>query len=127
LEIRDPTPFEAIPDLNSREVDESLRRLLSYGLIDGRASDAMQSTAWSSLRLTAQGLIALGEWPDLDRVASAATLHRILHAVADQAEDEDARSALIRTAGVVSRTSDDVLRSTASELAHDLGKEIAGR
>jgi hypothetical protein len=125
LELREPEPFDPIRGLDSREVDESLRRLLSHGLIDGRAADAFQTTMWSSLRLTAYGLVILGEWPDLDRVATAAALHRILSALADDA-NEDSSAALRRAAGVISRTSDDVLRSTATELAHDLGKEIAG-
>jgi hypothetical protein len=125
IQIRDPEPFEHVPGLDSREVDDSLRRLRSYGLIDGRAADAMQTSMWSSLRVTAHGLIYLGEWPDLDRVATAVSLHRLLRALAEEA-GEDASPALLRAAGVVSRTSDDVLRSTTSELAHDLGKEIAG-
>jgi hypothetical protein len=125
LEVRDPEPFEHVPGLDSAEVDASLRRLLSYGLVDGRVAEATQTSLWSSLRVTAQGLIILGEWPDLDRVATAASLHTILRALATDAGDGES-AALIRAAGVVSRTSDDVLRGTASELAHDLGKEIAG-
>jgi hypothetical protein len=125
LEVGEAQPFEHVPGLDSAEVDASLRRLLSHGLVDGRVAAATQTSLWSSLRVTAHGLIYLGEWPDLDRVASALSLHGLLRALAEQA-GEDASPALRRAAGVVSRTSDDVLRGTASELAHDLGKEIAG-
>ena len=125
LEIRDPEPFDPIEGLDTREVDASLDRLVNHGLIDGRAAKAMQTTMWSSLRITARGLVVLGEWPDLERVATAASLHRILRALAEDAPEGD-RRALQRAAGVASRTASDVIRNTASELAHDLGRGAAG-
>jgi hypothetical protein len=124
LEIRDPEPFEPNPNLNSAEVHESLKRLVSHGLVDGKATDFMQSTTWSRLRVTAFGLIVLGEWPDLDRVATAAALHRLLRALADNAPEED-RSALRRAAGVIGRTGDEIVRGTAADIAGTLGREAA--
>ena len=124
-EEREPEPFEHIPEIDSRTVSESLRRLISYGLVDGRPSESMQSTTWSRLRLTAHGLIVRGEWPDLDRVASAASIHRLLRAVAEHAPEEE-RSALVRAAGVVARTADEVLRGTAADVAGTIGREAAG-
>lgn len=125
LEVRDPEPFEPIAGLDGREVDESLRRLRSHRLVDGQSADAIGNSTWSSLRVTAAGLVVLGEWPDLDRVASAASLNRILRSLAESAPKAE-RSALLRAAGGVARTGDEVLRSTVSELAHDAGKDLAG-
>jgi hypothetical protein len=122
LELREPEPFEALPALTSQDVHEALLRLQSHGLIDGRESKAMQSSTWSLLRVTAGGLIVLGEWPDLDRVATAAALHRLLRALAEGAPEEE-RSALVRAAGVVSRTADDVIRGTATDVAGSIGQE----
>lgn len=84
----------------------------------------MQSTSWHSLRVTAAGLIVLGEWPDLDRVTSAAGIHGLLNALADGAPEE-ARSALRRTAGTVSRTAVDVITRTVTALARDVGRGAA--
>src|SRR5918994_631209 len=67
-------PPEEIPELDGLpgdEFDRSLTRLHGYGLIDGqRAQMMMGTTRWSNVRITALGLIALGEWPDLDRLTS---------------------------------------------------------
>jgi hypothetical protein len=122
LAIREPEPFQEIAPLSSAQVDEALRRLRSHGLIDGDDSQIPASSKWSRLRVTAYGWIVLGEWPDLDRVASAASLHRLLRAVAEQAPQQE-KKALIRAAGVIGRTGNDVLRETIAELAHDLGGE----
>jgi hypothetical protein len=43
------------------------------------------------------------EWPDLDRVATAASLHQLLRALSEDAPKED-QNALRRAAGVVART-----------------------
>jgi hypothetical protein len=125
LEEREPVPFPHIPGLHSLEVNESLYRLVSFGLVDGLDARAMANTTWSLLRVTARGLVALGEWPDLDRVVSAASLTTFLRRLAEEAP-EDHRGALERTAGVLSRTADDVLKSTATDLAKTIGKEAAG-
>jgi hypothetical protein len=125
LELREPEPSEDVPRLTSRDVQESLLRLRSHGLIDGREAAAFGNSTWTSLRVTAAGLIVMGQWPDLDRVATAASLHRLLRALSDAAPTED-QTALRRAAGVVGRTADDVLRSTAADVAGSLGEEAAG-
>lgn len=124
LELREPEPFAELPGLSSRDVHESLLRLRSHRLIDGRESGAMRNSTWSMLRPTASGLIVLGEWPDLDRVATAASLHRLLRALGEEAPDEE-RGALVQAAGVVSRTADAVLRGTATDIAGTIGREAA--
>jgi hypothetical protein len=125
LELREPVPFEGIAGVNSLDVQQSLTRLLSHGLIDGREFAAMQNSTWSDLRVTAAGLIVLGEWPDLDRVASAASFHRLLRALSDNAPDTD-RTALRHAAGVVARYGDEVLRGTAADVAGAAGREASG-
>jgi hypothetical protein len=84
----------------------------------------MGNSTWSRLRVTAAGLIVLGEWPDLDRVATASSLHELLRALSEDAPEE--RSALRRTAGSVARTADEVLRGTAADIAGAAGEEAAG-
>jgi hypothetical protein len=124
LELGEPEPFPDVPSLTSQDVQESLRRLKSHGLIDGHEAAAMGSSTWSSLRVTAPGLVVLGEWPDLDRVATAASLHQLLRALSDAAPDAD-RTALRRAAGVVARYADDVLRGTAADVAGAAAEEVA--
>lgn len=113
------SPVEGLEPL---EVDRSLRRLLDGGFISGNG-DAMN--LWWRLRLAPRGLVYLGEWPDIELVASAATLHRVLRTLAEDAP-EDERDAVNRAAGVVARTVDGVLRDTLAEVAHGAGEELAG-
>jgi hypothetical protein len=121
LSVRPPRPFDPIPGLDTQEVGESLRRLGDAGLVSGKT----EYGDWWELRLAPRGLIYLGEWPDVDLVASTVALHRLLNAAAEDALPEE-RDALRRAAGVVSRTMGDVLRDTLGEVAHRGGEEIAG-
>ena len=124
LELREPEPFEAVSGLTTRDIQKSLLRLGSHGLIDGTETAAFGNSTWSRLRLTAAGLIALGEWPDLARVATAASLHRLLRALSEDAPMEE-QAALRRVAGSVARAADEVLRGTASDVAGAVGEEAA--
>lgn len=124
LEVRTPEPFDPLPGLSTGEVHESLKRLVSHGLVDGRDAAFMESSTWSKLRVTASGWIVLGEWPDLDRVATAASIHRLLHDLAEEAPEAE-RGALRRAAGVVSRTADEVVRGTAADIARTIAREAA--
>lgn len=122
LPLREPEPFAAVPDLDTNQVNESLRRLVSHKLIEAHESGTFTSALWYRLRVTAQGWIVLDEWPDLDRVATAAALNGILRALAHEAPDAE-REPLMRSAGVLSRTADDVIRGTATEVAAAIGRE----
>lgn len=115
-----PVPFAALPGLDTAEVGASLRRLADAGFIAGHAD----YESWWDLRFAPRGLVYLGEWPDLELVASAATLHRVLRAVAAEAPAQE-RDALVRSAGVVGRTVDAVVRDTLGEVAHAGGAETA--
>ncbi len=122
---REAPPFASIEGLNERQVVESLNRLRGHGFIDGQDAGFMGGgETWHDLRARPLGLIYLGEWPDLDLVASAASLHKVLRLAAEDAPDEE-RTALLRAAGVVGRTVDGVIRDTLSDVAHGAGGEAA--
>src|SRR4051812_32993505 len=86
-------PSEEVPSLSSELVDESLRRLLDHGLISGRRKEAIGFADWARLRITGQGRQVLGDWPDLDRVASVEGMQLLLDALADEAKDPPTRTA----------------------------------
>ena len=124
FETRPPEPIPELDDLPSDELHESLRRLYEAELIDGLVAEAMGgTTTWTNLRLTSLGLVAIGEWPDLDLIASAVGIHDVLDALADAAPEEE-RSFLRRAAGTVGRLGDEIVRSTLSGIAGDLGKDV---
>jgi hypothetical protein len=115
-----PPQFEPIEGLDTREVGEALRRLYDAGFIRGKND----YESWFELRLGPNGLIYLGEWPDIELAASALTLHNLLRAVAEQAPVDD-RDAITRAAGVVGRTVDGVIRDTLAEVAHAAGEDLS--
>ena len=118
-----PHAFAPIEGLNTREVGESIRRLVAAGFVSGVEQDR-HGEDWSELRLGPRGLVYLGEWPDVELVASALTFHRLLRAVAEAAPEAE-RDALTRAAGVLGRTADGVIRETLGEIAHEGGAEAA--
>lgn len=107
-------------DLDARQVDEALTRLYGHGLIEGVRGATTHYAHWSQLRLTAQGLILLGEWPDLDRVASAQGLTVLLAELAEEASDADDKKALRQTAGAVGRLGEGIVNSTVASLGEEL-------
>jgi hypothetical protein len=117
---RPPRPFEPITGLDTQEVGEALRRLYEAGFIGGKND----YDSWYDLRLAPRGLVLLGEWPDFELAASAAALHNVLRAVAEQAPEAE-RDAIVRAAGVLGRTVDDVVRGTLADVAHAGGEDIA--
>ena len=107
-------------DLDARQVDEALARLSGHGLIAGDRGATTHYAYWSQVRLTAQGLILLGEWPDLDRVASAQGLVVLLAELADEASDADDKKALRQTAGAIGRLGEGIVNSTVASLGKGL-------
>jgi hypothetical protein len=118
----EPVPFPELEGLDTRQVSEALHRLKSHGLIAGGDDDMGRSTLWWRLRPTAFGLRVLGEWPDLDQVASALSLRNVL---LELSKDAPARGqkALKRAAGLLGRTSAEVVRDALSELSSDATRE----
>jgi hypothetical protein len=119
----DPQPFQDLNgQIDSRQADEAPTRLHSYGLIAGVRTGTAMAAFWSGLRLAPRGLILLGEWPDLDRVASLEGLQAVFAELAKQAEDAGDRTALRRTAGAMGRLGGSIVDS----VIESLGEELAG-
>ena len=117
-----PEPQPAFAgELDGRQVDEALTRLQGYGLIVGDRGATTHYAHWSELRLTADGLILLGQWPDLARVSSAQGLTVLLAELANGAEDPDDRKALRQTAGAIGRLGEGIVNSTVESLGSELG------
>jgi hypothetical protein len=120
LGTREPETFTHVDGITSIDARDSLRRLVSHGLISGREKESIGGSVWYRLRVAANGLIVLGEWPDLDRVASAASLHRLLVALADEAPDQE-KKGLRRAAGSIGNLGDGIVHDTVAEIAHEIG------
>lgn len=108
-------PVDGVEPAN---VDAALHRLESAGFISGNSDPGMR--LWWRLRLAPNGLVYLGEWPDVELATSSAALRTVLRTLADDAP-ADERDALARAAGFVGRTMDGVLRDTVNTLARDAG------
>jgi hypothetical protein len=120
LAVRDPIECEEIPGVRSHEAHASLQRLLGVGLIDAGCTEYVSGAKWYNLRVTAQGLAVLDEWPDLDRVASVAGLQLVLQQFAATADDDD-KSVLRRAAGAIGRLGDDLVKGTLKSVAGGAG------
>jgi len=119
---REPQPFPEIEGLDTRQVSEALYRLKSHGLIDGGEDDMGRMVLWWRVRVTARGLQVLGEWPDLDCIASAVSIRNVLLELAGDAPAEE-QKALKRAAGLLGRTSAEVVRDALAELSSDATRE----
>jgi hypothetical protein len=152
-ETNPPEPVPELDGMLSTDLHASLWRLLQYGLINGDVpacpncpvcgtsalvGDMLPPTyartpkSWSRLRPRAFGLIALGEWPGLDRIMSAEGIRAVLDALATLAPRalarrewsrmtmqarEEVASRLRTAAGLVEQLGDDVLRATMASVA----------
>jgi hypothetical protein len=119
-----PFDEDEFKGLSGEQVDEVLRRLHAAGLIEGQRaafSGRELRTRWTNLRVTARGLMALGEWPDLDRVATAVGVHGLLTALAEHVAEPEKKSLLQRAAGATVGFGDQVVRAT---LVGIVGSEI---
>jgi hypothetical protein len=123
LELSEPEPFPELPGINSRQVSKALYRLASADLITAEFRDRARYVDWWHIRVAPLGLIVLGEWPDLERIASAVGIRELLLELAGAAKNDDDEAALRRAAGLVGRTGSDVVRQTIATLAADATKE----
>jgi hypothetical protein len=116
------------PDLKGldwKQIDASLRRLHGYGFIAGSPGPAGETgTIWSKLRIRAQGLQQLDEWPDLDRIASALGMEMMLDELARATSDAGKKSLLAKVAGFARRFGDRFIRSSADAAATETGKAL---
>lgn len=58
-----PASVEAAPELVGREVDDALRQAEADGHLRGERKPRESFVVWSDLRVTAEGLRDLGQWP----------------------------------------------------------------
>jgi hypothetical protein len=130
-ETNPPQPVAELDGMLSTDLQTSLWRLHQYGLIhadvpadpncracggDRPLNAVVEKMSWSRLRPTTSGLIAFGEFPDLDRIMSAEGVRAVLDAVATWASEE-AASRLRNAARLVGQLGDDVLRATMASVA----------
>lgn len=114
-------PSQEIDGLSTEQEHEALVRLQGHGLIEGRCQEAIGFSTWSRLRVTARGLQVLGEWPDLDQLASAVGLKLLLNELASRAADSDDQSALRRLVGIVGEVGEGVAIGLINHEAAELG------
>jgi hypothetical protein len=118
----EPQPFPEIEGLDTRQVSDALYRLRSHGLVAGGDQDMGRVVLWWRLRVTARGLQVLGEWPDLDQLASAVSVRNVLLQLARDAPPEQQKP-LKRAAGLLGRTSAEVVRDAVAQLSSEATRE----
>jgi hypothetical protein len=111
-------------DITEAQLEEGLSRLLEFGLIDGARSATNTYTRWRNLRVTADGLRVLGEWPPTEVGAVNLAVARVLRGLVDQAPPED-QTAVRRAAGSISRVAGDVVLDAAKGELRHLGGELS--
>lgn len=124
-ETNPPQPVAELDGLLSTDLQTSLRRLHQFGLVHADAPadpncracgvDQPQNVIvgkvlWSRLRPTASGLIAVGEFPGVDRIMTAKGVRAVLDALSAWAPEE-AASRLRKAARLLGKLDDDVVRA----------------
>jgi hypothetical protein len=117
-------PPDEVAGLDSEHLDQALVRLLEHGLVDGKRQETIGFASWTGLRVTARGMQVLGEWPDLDQLASAVGVKMLLNELAKSAPNEE-QSSLRRMVGVIGDVGEGVAMSTLNATAADLGGGLA--
>jgi hypothetical protein len=116
---------EELPEFEGESVDESRRRLRGHGLVWWHdRQEAIGLFAYARLRLTPRGLRVLGEWPPSDEAQLGTALVRVLQALADDAEEPEAKP-LRRAAGAVGRLGSDVVFDVAKGELGRMGGDVA--
>lgn len=125
LGLRDSVePPDEVAGLDSERLDQALVRLLDHGLVDARRQETIGFASWTGLRVTARGMQVLGEWPDLDQLASAVGVKMLLNELAKSAPNEE-QGSLRRMVGVIGDVGEGVAMSTLNAAAADLGGGLA--
>jgi hypothetical protein len=105
--------------LTDRQLDEALRRLRDHGLVVGHRTESLV-VYWTNVRVTADGLRVLGEWPPVEAATVNITLARVLRALADDLNKEDA-TATKAAGGALAKMSGEVVRDIVADRLQDLG------
>lgn len=94
---------DEVPGVSNNELDASLRRQTDAGFIAGNRTETIGYFYWAQLRITANGLRVLGQWPpDLGAGVDQALI-LLLGQLADQAASEEEAKWYRRAGGTVSR------------------------
>jgi hypothetical protein len=125
LATRHPVDSDEIAGVRSNEVHDALVRLCDHELIAGECSLRPGGADWYALRVTAGGLVVLGDWPDVDRVASVSSLQLLLQQFAADSEDDDERTLLRRAAGAIGRIGAELVKGTWTNVASGVGRELS--
>lgn len=123
LDFSAPTsPLAA--DLTDTEVDEALSRLEHHGLIAGTRAEGSGAVWWSQLRLTADGLRVLGEWPPAEGATINEALVLILRELAGDLPDEEAITTK-RAGSAISRMTGGAVLDAIKGESYRVGGELA--
>jgi hypothetical protein len=119
-------PFAGLPELTQAQVEDALTRLEEFGLVVALTARVETSDyiEWPRLRVSADGLRVLGEWPPHDSATLQQALVAVLTQFADELPEDDARS-VRRTAGGIARFAHGVVADAAQGELKRLGKEAA--
>jgi hypothetical protein len=116
---------EEMPQFGGEELDEALRRLEGHGLIAWHERNETSGFfRFARLRLPADGLRVLGEWPPAEEAQLGAALVQVLRTLADEAEEQEAKP-LRRAAGAVARFAGDVVFDVAKGEFRGIGGDLA--
>lgn len=125
LMIRPDEPFERVPGLSARQVDDGLQRLIDYGLVAAAhpRHEADSYVVYYGLRVTALGHRLFGDWPDLEQVSALDELRLALEVITEGAPEEE-RGILHRSIGVVGEIGLSIVQRSAAAAASDVAGDL---
>ena len=122
---RSDNPAEVLPELAESQLDDALRRLEQHGLIVGKRGETSDLAFWMQVRVTADGLRVLGEWPPAEGAAVNDALTAVLRRLAAELPEEDATAAR-RAGSAVAKMSAGAVLDAVKEQAQRLGEDALG-
>jgi len=93
------------PELADTQVDDGLLRLKQHGLVEGHRWEGSGASGWSQLRVTADALRVLGEWPPVEATSVHDALILVLRELADSLPDEKEATATRRAGSALGKMS----------------------
>lgn len=119
------SPAEVLPELMESQLDEALRRLKQHGLIAGERGETIGFAFWMQLRVTADGLRVLGEWPPAEGAAINDALALVLRHLAPELPEDDATAAR-RAGSALAKMSAATVLDVVKDQAQRLGEDALG-
>jgi DNA-binding PadR family transcriptional regulator len=107
------------------QLDEALRRLKQHGLIAGERGETIGFAFWMQLRVTADGLRVLGEWPPAEGGAINDALALVLRHLAPELPEDDATAAR-RAGSALAKMSAATVLDVVKDQAQRLGEDALG-